>query len=347
MTVTVSATPCPAAVSSMPPATAAGALPLSVSATPNVQRVLQALHAHRTPGWMYAGHYLGLACTHTEGDKIHMDMEVGPHCLGTDGRVSMTALSILTDVGQAVAVRSRFGRTVRIATLSMRLSWGCLPSSGRVTAVAQLLLHPEGGAIHTGMTSVQVFTTDGTLCCTGEASFAVLDNRRGTAEHPLAQRSTLEGVLPLAVQSLDAREQVVWHAACAAAQPEAARLGFEAAFYGIAPEADPAKLGHAQCRVHRALHLGNRVGHIQGGVLLGTACDTVKAAMGPGWQLRDISAQFVEAASEDYVDAQAQPLRLGRNASFVECQLRSPEGRTVLCAQANFVREAQAGDSPA
>lgn len=305
-----------------------------------VARVLQALHACRTPGWMFAGHFLELVCTELSPQGAVMEMGIGPHCQSAQGPVSDVAVSVLADVVQAAAVRSAFGRSVRVATLTLRLSLGQLPTRGRLRAVARMQPMPLQGEIHTAVTTVQIVDSDGVLCATGEASFAVLFNSTGVADHPLAQRSTLEGLAPLSPQALDAREQCVWQAAVQAAQAGQTG-GFAERLWGITPQAGEVP-GSAHCRVPAGQQVGNRVGHFQGGVLLGIAQHTASAGLGDAWLLRDMSAQFVEAGSGSYVQAQAKPVRVGRNAAFVECTLLGPKGEVVLSAQANFVRRAQA-----
>lgn len=302
-------------------------------------RVLQALHACRTPGWMFAGHFLDLVCTELTPQGAVMRMDIGPHCVSAQGTVSEVAVSVLADVVQAAAVRSAFGRSVRVATLTMRISLGQLPRSGRLRAVAHMQPMPQAGAIDTAVTHVHIWDDTGALCASGEACFAVLFNSKGVADHPLARRSTLQGLEPLRPETLDAREHAVWQAAVQAVGQAGQGAGFVERLWGITPQAgeQPAT---AHCLVPAGQHVGNRVGHFQGGVLLGIAQHTACAGLGADWLLRDISAQFVEAGTGSHVQAQAQPVRVGRNAAFVECVLRGPQGEVVLAAQANFVRRA-------
>ncbi|MNV30494.1 hypothetical protein D3C71_1217660 [compost metagenome] len=96
--------------------------------------------------------------------------------------------------------------------------------------------------------------------------------------------------------------------------------------------------GHAHCRVESGLHVGNRSGHFQGGILLGVAAATCSAAVSAGWQVLDLSAQYLEAGTGPHLDASATTLRSGRNLAAVECRIADAAGQPIFSAQASFLR---------
>ena len=304
--------------------------------SPCARRVLQALAAYRTPGWMFAGHYLDLVYTQVDKAATVVEMQVGEHCAAADGRISPAALSILADVALAAAVRSAFGPSARVATLTIRLSFAALPTHGVLRAVARLQQIPGSGTMQTAVASVDIHAEDASVCCSGAASFAVLENRLGSADHPMPRSSTLAAAPVLSAHELDDTEQAVWERALQAGQ-QPGRGSFIEQFWGLLPE--PASTpGQARCRVQSGLHVGNRSGHVQGGVMLGVAAATCAAAMPANWQLLDLSAQFLEPGIGPHIDATATALRSGRNLAVMDCRIADAVGQTIFCAQASGLR---------
>ncbi|MCY1556287.1 hypothetical protein D9M68_930250 [compost metagenome] len=87
------------------------------------------------------------------------------------------------------------------------------------------------------------------------------------------------------------------------------------------------------------MHIANRVGDIQGGLLLGLAGRTCSAALPQGWRMLDISAQYIAPSPRSGVVMRAKTLRIGRSLASVECEATDAAGRLTLRAQANFVKE--------
>ncbi|WP_159917713.1 PaaI family thioesterase [Pantoea sp. 18069] len=304
--------------------------------SPQTRRVLQALQACRTPGWMFAGHFLDMVFTQNDQAATVVTLEVGPHCRAADGRISLATLSILADVAMAAAVRSEFGPSARVATLTIRLTFASLPAQGVLRAVAKLEQIPRVGAMQSAMTSVEIYAEDGSLCCSSAASFAVLENRQGTADHPMPRTSTLSAASLLPTHELHEAEQAVWERALQAEQ-DAGQGSFIERFWGILPVAGSAP-GQASCRVESGMHIGNRSGHVQGGILLGVAAATCTAALPEGWSLLDLSAQYLDAGAGPYIDASAATLRSGRNLAVVECRVVDSASKPIFSAQATCLR---------
>lgn len=285
---------------------------------------------------MFAGHFLGLVFTQADAGATMVSLQMGPHCRAADGRISLAALSILADVAMAAAVRGEFGHSARVATLTIRLSLASLPADGALRAVARLQTIPRAGAMQSASASVDIHAADGSLCCSGAATFAVLENRQGTADHPMPRDSTLCGAPVPRVEELDAAEWSVWRRAMRAEQ-DAGPAGFIEPFWGIVPVAG-ATPGQASCRVESGLHVGNRSGHFQGGILLGAAALTCAAAVPADWHLLDLSGQYLEAGIGTHIAANAATLRSGRNLAFVECHVADSKGLPIFSAQASCVR---------
>lgn len=301
------------------------------------RRVLQALHAARTPGWMFPAHFLDIffEAPAAEGGAAAL-MQAGPHCLDATGRVSHAALAVLADVCMAAAVRAHAGREVRIATLTMRLSFGVLPAAGRLRATASVRMMPAQLAMDTAIAGVEIHDDSGHMVCSGEATFAALENRQRTAQHPLPTASTLTGGLQPG--ALTPQEQAVWERACACAREADGTASFLDRFWALRPSAPAGTEAGAAWSVALGPHNSNRVGHLQGGVLLGMLASACSLAVQERYGLVDIAVQYVEAAHEDPLALQAVPARTGSNAAFVHASLRGAGGRLLASAQAHLVR---------
>lgn len=309
---------------------------------PHVHRVLQALHSSRQPGWMFPGHFLDITFEADSPERTAVGwMTPGGHCSDSQGRVSMAALGVFADVVMAAAARSLVGRTPRVATMSMRLSLGEMPSSAQpLRAQAKLRLLNTQQALVTAAVSVEIEALGQGLVGTGEATFAVLDNKQALAGHPLPADSSL--LAPLSPEELSPAEQQVYQHALDCVAAEGPPASFLERFWSLSP------LGSAPAwEVPLGRHNGNRSGHLQGGIQLGLAIQASLAAVPGGWVLADISAQYLEPGDGAGLQISATPLRLGRNAATVQARLNNPQGRSVIEAQANLIRHSAAASAPA
>lgn len=303
------------------------------------RRVLEALHAARTPGWMFPAHFLDIFFAPPAADRsAGALMHAGAHCLDGTGRVSHAALAVLADVCMAAAVRAHAGREVRIATLSMRLSFGVLPEAGLLRATARVRMMPAQLAMNTAIAGVEIQDEGGHTICSAEATFAALENRQQTAHHPLPTASTLTGCLQ--PDALTAQERAVWERACACAGEDRSALSFLERFWALRPEPRAGMEAGAGWSVALGRHNSNRVGHLQGGIMLGMLASACGLAVEQRYGLVDIAVQYLDAASAGPLALHAQPVRSGSSAAASHASLRGADGRMLAWAQANLVRTA-------
>jgi acyl-coenzyme A thioesterase PaaI-like protein len=220
-----------------------------------------------------------------------------------------------------------------MATVSARLNFAPVGGAGRMVASAKRCLALDAVSLPLGV-SLLTIEAGGAICCSGEAAVAVLGEGHGTAPHPLPRENRIEDVAPLSPQELTPEEQEVL-ARARKAEWMPGPQAFLERFWGILPQAGE---GWAECVVYAGRHVANRVGDVQGGILLGLAAQTSVAALPRGWSLVDLSAQFVAAASGPWVLARAECIRRGRNIAFVDCRISDNAGRTTLKAQATLAR---------
>lgn len=307
-----------------------------------VRRVLQALHAHRTPGWQFPAHFLGLSFDSLDSDVAQVRMPVAKHCMGAAECVSLAAVAVLADVAMAAALRGRAGPSARLATLSTRLSFATKPNAGLLAATAERGIGSDSLAIPSGVSTLTI-RAGGHVCCMGEASFAILHDGGARAAHPMPRVNTLEAVTPLSRDELTETERKAFEAACRAARETGEGRPFLESFWQLTPRATA---DGAECRLDVGMHVSNRVGDVQGGVLLGLAAHTSVSAAPADWSLLDISAQYLAASRGPSMHARAGAVRVGRSTAFVECHVSDSEGNLTLATQSTFVRKSAGPSAP-
>lgn len=299
------------------------------------EQVLRALHAARTPGWMFPAHLLDLHFVQpVSAEGAVACLHIGPYCAEASGCVSKAAMAVLADVSMAAAVRGHMGHSVRIATMSLRLSFHQQPRQGLLHAVAQVRFMPKDLAMDVAVVTLNMETNAGELCCVGEGTFAVLDNKQGTANHPLPTESTLTGALTL--EALTEAERAVWERALQSEARASASCSSLEYFWGL-KQVEPAVIP-VQRQVRIGKHNGNRVGHLQGGIVLGVLADACINLCNGLQELVDISVQYLEPVAGSHTCVQVTPLRMGRNASLLQAQLVDADGKLQAMAQCNLVK---------
>lgn len=303
----------------------------------HIRRVLQGLRLNRTPGWHFPAHYLGLYFSSLDEEQVEVAMPVDSPGIDAQGQVVPAALAALADTALTAALRGRSGKEVRLATVSMNLSFASLQVQDTLRARGHCKFRVKDIAMPMAVTSLTV-TSGEQVVCSGEASIAVLDNRRGMAPHPLSGARRFDEVEPLGLAELTQAEQQVLDAARgASAACRGGDRSFLEGFWGLVPTM--VGEGTAECSMACGMHVSNRVGDVQGGVLLGLTAHTSAAVLGDRWQLLDVAAQFVAAGTGPRLHAKAQALRVGRNTGTVGCTVLDDAGRVVLRAQATLVRK--------
>ncbi|MDH5537698.1 MAG: hypothetical protein OEZ08_19270, partial [Betaproteobacteria bacterium] len=98
-------------------------------------------------------------------------------------------------------------------------------------------------------------------------------------------------------------------------------------FWGFEPHAIA---GGASCTVKNGPHIGNRVGHVQGGVLIGFAAATAVAALPATWALISISAWYISPGEGRALRAKSKVVHHGRLVSVVQTRITGKNNRRVL-----------------
>jgi len=310
------------------------------SLAPEVARVLKALSLQRATPWHLPGYYLGIAYDSVSQDKASLSMDLDSN-LDVHGRPLPVALCILADVALAASIRGEVGFQTRLATVSAKLTFTGRHATQRLIANSHRRFQSDDNAIAVRNSGVTILSSE-TPICFAEGSFAVLERPadrpiQSQPDHHAWNQIELLDVNELTTQEGDAYRRAQQTSDERANDKAAAdRTTFTEAFWGLTPTGQ----SHAAtCDIQCGLHIGNRVGHVQGGVLLGLAITTSLATVKDGWRVLEINANFIRPGTEGTLTATSHIVNTGRNLAVVLCEIKTATGRLVLQAQTTMIRE--------
>ncbi|MBI4195122.1 MAG: PaaI family thioesterase [Betaproteobacteria bacterium] len=291
-------------------------------------QVLRGITLNREPGYHFTGNFLDISFDHIGATEARLSMDAAPHCSEPDGQMNLGAFAVLADLALAATVRAGLDAAARLATVYMNLSFTGAPLTGRLEADSGLQGFLQGSAGRQGLSHVTV-SSGGERVCVGSGSFMVLNPPKGVELYRMQHRKRGDPVVtPLADTELKRDEVKVLSHADAALEVVAAHGGsFIRRFWGYDPHHVE---GGAACTVRNGPHIGNRVGHVQGGVLLGLAAATACGALTSHWMLTSISAYYISPGEGRSLKARARILHHGRLTSVVRTQITGKHNRRVL-----------------
>jgi acyl-coenzyme A thioesterase PaaI-like protein len=292
-------------------------------------RVLLALAQKRVTGMSFLGHFLELEWPEVAAPKLAQTMPPAPPFTNAEGRTSLSAILVMIDIGLASVCRLQAGPGVRLATVQLHLQFtgaaprGCLSldaiSDGQSTgrALRQAFAH---GTIHAGVVPV----------CYGRASFVVLPAPAGYLHGSFPWDFPGDRTPALSEDALDPRERAVLEA-CERAFGLGSGDGrvFLDRLIGNAPEAEA---GGARMAIEVGPTLSNRVGDVQGGMLLAMVAATASTAVPGHPGLSNLSSSFVGAGRGESLNVVSRVLHAGRSLATVRTEVRTPGGALVLDA---------------
>ena len=230
------------------------------------RRALLALAANRTPGFHYPGHFLGCVWPRVGDNDLEETLPDTPYARNVDGTINLAAFSVLLDTALATASRLKVELGARQATVHLHAQFTGAPLRGKLRAHARMHGRTTGGAIPQSLTDATIYS-GGEPVCRASATFVVLPPPPGVTIGPLPwQRQDIGEVTLPKPKELDAGERVALRACNAALRRADGQHSFIEHFWGSLPVATDSG---ARCTVKIGPHHGNRVGHVQGGLLLG------------------------------------------------------------------------------
>jgi acyl-coenzyme A thioesterase PaaI-like protein len=286
--------------------------------------VLRALALSRTPGFNFPGHFLKLSYDRVSPERSRASLDTTACCADPDGQMNIGPLALLADMALAASFRGAVGASARVATVSMSLQLTGAQRTGRLVADSWLDGFVEGAAEKQGLARVEI-RSGRKLVCTGHGAFMVIGKPNATPPHPLPKRRQMADNALSEEELTEAEAEVYRHARKALAQ--AREHSFIQRFWGYLPRAG--KTG-ASCRVWNGPHVGNRVGHAQGGFTFGLAASTAAAALPAAWRLVGASSWYIGPGLGKHLTARAKIVHRGMSTAVVRTRIQDEHRRGVL-----------------
>lgn len=292
------------------------------------ERVLRAIALNRTPGYHFAGNFIDLSFDRVTSADTRLSYETGPHCTDAHGGTDIGSLAMAADFALGTVVRAALDPATRTATVSMTLELGGALPSGVIRAASRCHGYVGEGEGRIGRARVTLDGPDGEIGY-GSGAFMVLKPPPHLTLHAVPHRKRGDPEPPtLAEQDLAADERAILrHADEALERSAKARQPFIDHFWGFLPQT---ARGAAACVMPNGPHVGNRVGNVQGGILVGLAAVTASAALPATWTPSTIAAAFISPGEGPALRAQANVVHHGRRLSVVRTEVTRNDGRRVL-----------------
>ena len=297
------------------------------------RRILTALALNRAPGFHFSGNFLGVRYAEITPRYARVELDAGPHSEDEDGSVNISAVALLADVALASAVRANLTPAQRLATVSLHLQFKGAPLRGALGARGEFESFLDGVAGQQGLSRLTL-SAGGRPALFGTGAFMVLNPPLGVTMYPIAS-AVHAAAEPLAEPALDAGERALLMCCDAALAAAGEARGFLRHLWG--QHAEPTPQG-ARCRVQNGAHIGNRVGHMQGGLQVGMAASTARAALPDHWMLSAISAWFISPGEGRHLTATSRIVHRGRQTAVVHTVIRGKARRRVLEAVTTHAR---------
>ena len=292
------------------------------------QRVLRAIALNRTPGYHFAGNFIDLSFDQVASGDTRISYETGPHCLDVHGGTDIGSLAMAADFALGTVVRAALDRTTRTATVSMALEFGAPLPAGIIRAASRSHGYVGEGFGRIGRARVTLDGPQGEIGY-GSGAFMILKPPPNVTMHPVPHRKRGDAEPPaLAEQDLAPDERrILRHADEALERSAKAHQPFIRHFWGFLPDATR---GAASCVMPNGPHIGNRVGNVQGGIMLGLAATTAAAALTETWSLSTISAAFISPGEGPALKARSSVVHHGQRLSVVRTEVTRSDDRRVL-----------------
>lgn len=291
------------------------------------EQVVRAIALNREPGYHFVGNFLDISFDHIAVRDSRLSMDVGPHCVERDGEINLGAFAVFADLALAATVRANVTPETRLATVYMNLHFTGAPMKGRLEAAASFENFFHGAAGRQGLSRVRI-AAEGEQVCMGHGAFMVLNPPKGVALHPMPQRRRDDPPPPAPSGRLQRDEaKIVTLADAAIGSVNAHGGSFIRRFWDYAPHPIA---GGASCTVKNGPHIANRVGHVQGGILLGLAAVTASAALPATWALTSVSAYYISPGEGRSLKVKSRIVHHGRLTSVVRTQIMGKGNRRVL-----------------
>ena len=249
------------------------------------------------------------------------------------GQLDWCALCALVDAVLGAVSDMKTGPRVRPATARIDLQVTGAAAEGDVSVDARFLAFSNTNRVRQSLVAAAIKSGD-MLVGNASATCVLLELPTGQtrAQWPwLPDDFKLEppDAIAFATQELEALKACEQAEAAVTAQHPL----IEHFWCGI-PETSG---GKACLQLSVAPHFGNRLGHVQGGLLVGMAIKVASAAARRDTRLSNISAYILSLATGPVLDVHSHVVRQGRNLTLVQTRITGASGKPVVEATSQHV----------
>lgn len=292
-----------------------------------VRQAQLALAANRTPGYHYPGYLLGCHWPRIGEDDLDAVMPDTPLARNVDGSANLAGFCVLLDVALATASRLKIERGARQATVHLHAQFTGAPLRGELKTSARMGGYTTGAAARQSLTTGTIYAGGGPVCH-ASGTFIQLPPPPGVVLAPLPwQRQGTEPAAPLARKDLDPDERAIMKACRAALKRADGQHAFLEHFWGALPVRTESG---SRCTIRIGPQHSNRVGHVQGGLLLGLAAITAGAAAPRHPQLSAIASWYISPGQGRSLKINSRRFHEGRSFAAVRTEIRNADGTRVL-----------------
>jgi acyl-coenzyme A thioesterase PaaI-like protein len=293
-----------------------------------VKKALRAIALNRTPGYSFCGNFFDFS--YDSADQDHSIVHIKPEAqsVGVSGQIHTVVQAILADMGLATCLRYNIGDRHRTATVSLSLQFTGVVPNGTLVATSYSQAHLQGVQGRQGISQTRLTCGD-ELVAIGSAAFMILPMPEGSILPPVPWVSQKPPANPLLdLESLNDKEQwILDRVRHSVAVCEKSGQNFLSHFFTLAPQLIE---GGAVSEVENGPHIGNRVGHVQGGIILAIGMVCASAALGDEWLLSGVTATYISPGEGDVIRAHAVIVHQGRMTAVVKTSVKSGSGKVAL-----------------
>lgn len=290
------------------------------------RQVQLALAANRTPGYHYPGYLLGCHWPRIGEDDLDAAMPDSPLARNVDGTASLAGFCVLLDVALATASRLKIERGARQATVHLHAQFTGAPLRGELKTHARMGGYTTGAEARQSLTTGTVYAGDVPVCH-ASGTFIQLPPPPGVVLGPLPWQQDAAPPAALRPDELKPDEKEILKACRRSLRRAGNQRAFIEHFWG----ALPVQTGSgSRCTVKIGPQHGNRVGHVQGGLLLGLAAITACAATPQHPQLSAIASWYISPGQGRALKITSRRFHEGRSFAAVRTEIRNADGTRVL-----------------
>lgn len=297
------------------------------------QRVQRTLAISREAKLSFPAVFMNISGRPTGDEEVMVAFKEDDTFRDGKGELDLCALAAIADAALGAPSDMKTGSRVRPATAHIELQLTGAPRRGDTAVETRFVGFTGRSRVKQSLVSANI-KCGGTPVAYLSAACVLLDLPEDRARTPWPWLPEDFRLAPQQSIELDADELAALEACERAEAAATAEHRFIEHFWCGIPEASN---GEAHLRVKVTPHLGNRMGHVQGGLLLGMAMKVANAATPRGMQLSNISAYFVSPGVGPVLDVHSTISHQGRRLATVCTQISGASGKLVLEAASQHV----------